>query len=65
MFIFYLLGVGLPCSLIFCQFWLCEEAQCVYLRPHLGSLLILQLSFPVLYYLVTVKVMTIALKQKT
>ena len=23
---------------IFCQFWLCEEAQCVYLRHHLGSL---------------------------
>ena len=21
----------------FCQFWLCEEAQCVYLRRHLGS----------------------------
>ena len=34
---FYLLGVGLPCRLIFCQFWLCEEAQCVYLRLHLGS----------------------------
>ena len=30
MFIFYFLGVGLPCRLIFCQFWLCEE-QCVYL----------------------------------
>ena len=39
MFLFYLLGVGLPCRLIFCQFWLCEEAQCVYLRRHLGSLL--------------------------
>ena len=38
MFIFYILGVGLPCRLIFCQFWLCEEAQCVYLRLHLGSL---------------------------
>ena len=38
MFIFYFLGVGLPCRLIFCQFWLCEEAQCVYLRSHLGSL---------------------------
>ena len=37
MFLFYLLGVGLPCCLIFCQFWLCEEAQCVYLRRHLGS----------------------------
>ena len=34
---FYLLGVGLPCRLIFCQFWLCEEAQCVYLCRHLGS----------------------------
>ena len=31
MFLFYLLGVGLPCRLIFCQFWLCQEAQCVYL----------------------------------
>ena len=38
MFIFYFLGVGLPCRWIFCQFWLCEEAQCVYLRHHLGSL---------------------------
>ena len=38
MFIFYLFGVGLPCRWIFCQFWLCEEAQCVYLRRHLGSL---------------------------
>ena len=37
MFLFYLLGVGLPCHSIFCQFWLCEEAQCVYLRCHLGS----------------------------
>ena len=36
-FLFYLLGVGLPCCSIFCQFWLCEEAQCVYLRCHLGS----------------------------
>ena len=33
----YLLGVGLPCRSIFCQFWLCEEAQCVYLCCHLGS----------------------------
>ena len=38
MFLFYLLGVGLPCHSIFCQFCLCEEAQCVYLRRHLGSL---------------------------
>ena len=36
-FFFYLLGVGLPCRSIFCQFWLCEEAQCVYLHRHLGS----------------------------
>ena len=28
---------GLPCRSIFCQFWLCEEAKCVYLRRHLGS----------------------------
>ena len=34
---FYLLGVGLPHCSIFCQFWLCEEAQCVYLHRHLGS----------------------------
>ena len=39
MFLFYLLGVGLPCGSIFCQFWLCEETQCVYLCCHLGSLL--------------------------
>ena len=37
MFLFYLLGVRLPCCSIFCQFWLCEEAQCVYLSRHLGS----------------------------
>ena len=37
MFIFYFLGVGLPCHSIFCQFWLCKEAQCVYLHRHLGS----------------------------
>ena len=37
MFIFYLLGVGPPCRSILYQFWLCEEAQCVYLRCHLGS----------------------------
>ena len=37
MFLFYLLGVGLPCHWIFCQFWLCEEAQCVYLHRQLGS----------------------------
>ena len=40
MFIFYFLGVGPPCLSILCQFWLCEEAQCVYLRLHLGSLLV-------------------------
>ena len=33
---FNFLGVGLPCRSIFCQFWLCEEAQCVYLCRHLG-----------------------------
>ena len=37
MLIFYFLGVGPPCLLILCQFWLCEEVQCVYLRCHLGS----------------------------
>ena len=37
MFLFYRLGVGLPCHSIFCQFWLCKEAQCVYLHCHLGS----------------------------
>ena len=37
MFIFYFLGVGLPCRWISCQFLLCEETQCVYLRRHLGS----------------------------
>ena len=37
MFIFYFLGVRLPCCSIFCQFWLWEEAQCVYLPRHLGS----------------------------
>ena len=36
-FFFDLLDVGLPCRSIFCQFWLCEEVQCVYLHPHLGS----------------------------
>ena len=25
-------------AVIFCQFWLCKEAQCVYLCHHLGSL---------------------------
>ena len=34
---FYLLGVGLPNRSIFSQFWLCKEAQCVYLCRHLGS----------------------------
>ena len=37
MFILYFLGVGPPCRSIFCQFWFCEEAQCVYLRRRLGS----------------------------
>ena len=44
MFLFYLLGVGLPCHLIFCQFWLCEEAQGVYLHLHLGSLIWMNLE---------------------
>ena len=48
-FFFISLVVGLPYSSIFCQswlffvfklllsfFWLCEEAQCVYLRLHIG-----------------------------
>ena len=38
MIIFCFLGVSPPCCSILCQFWLCEEAQCVYLRRHLGSL---------------------------
>ena len=38
MFIFYFLGVGPPCHSILCQFRLWEEAQCVYLPRHLGSL---------------------------
>ena len=37
MFLFYLLAVGPPCRSILCQFWLCEEVQCVHLRRHLGS----------------------------
>ena len=37
MIIFCFLGVSPPCCSILCQFWLCEEAQCVYLRRHLGS----------------------------
>ena len=52
MFIFYFLGVGPPCCSILCQFWLCEEAQCVYLRRHLGSPLIVFFVYalpPVLY----------------
>ena len=36
-FFFISLVVGLPCCLIFCQFWLCKEVQCVYLLRHLGS----------------------------
>ena len=51
-FFFISLVVGLPYSSIFCQFWLffvfkfllsfwlCEEAQCVYLCLHLGWKLI-------------------------
>ena len=33
MFLFYLLGVRLPCRWIFCQFWLCKEAQCLPTPP--------------------------------
>ena len=57
-FFFISLVVGLPCSLIFCQFWLffvfklllsffwlCEEAQCVYLRLHLGFLILYFFNF--------------------
>ena len=56
-FFFISLVVGLPCSSIFCQFclffvfklllsffWLCEEAQCVYLLLHLGRKLIYNCS---------------------
>ena len=53
-FLFISLVVGLPYSSIFFQFWLffelllsffwlCEEAQCVYLRLHLGQ------KFPVMF----------------
>ena len=37
MIIFCFLGVSPPCCSILCQFWLCEEAQCVYLHRDLGS----------------------------
>ena len=58
-FFFISLVVGLPCSSVSCQFWLffvfklllsffwlCEEAQCVYLYLHLGrkSLIIIALE---------------------
>ena len=62
-FFFISLVVGLPCSSIFCQFWLffvfklllsffwlCEEAQCVYLRlrldrkPHFFLILLFSYS---------------------
>ena len=58
-FFFISLVVGLPYSSIFCQFWLCfvfkllsffwlcEEAQCVYLRLHLGRKPLLILFFNV------------------
>ena len=36
------------CRSIFCQFWLCGEAQCVYLRCHLGSPCIFSLYFGIL-----------------
>ena len=44
-FFFIYLVLGLPCCWIFCQFWLCEEAQCVYLCRDLGALLVLFLFF--------------------
>ena len=50
MFLFYLLGVRLPCHSIFCQFWLWEEAQCVYLRRHLGSQYVIFLNMPIFYF---------------
>ena len=43
MFLFYLLGVGLPCHSIFCQFWLCKEAQCLPTPPSWFSILIYQI----------------------
>ena len=59
-FSFISLVVGLPCSLIICQFWLffvvklllsffwlCEEVQCVYLCLHLGRV---QTLFSKLYF---------------
>ena len=65
---FISLVVGLPYSSIFCKFWLffvfklllsscwlCEEAQCVYLRLHLGRksspLIILIFAFKCLIHL--------------
>ena len=36
LFFISLVSDFLACS-IFCQFWLCEEAQCVYLHHHLAS----------------------------
>ena len=36
---FISLVVPLPCCSILCQFWLCEEAQCVHLHCHPGSLI--------------------------
>ena len=58
MFIFYFLGVGPLCRSILCQFWLCEEAQCVYLCRHLGSLdhVIFDFCFVyVMYYILIYK----------
>ena len=51
MFLFYLLGVRLPCRSIFCQFCLCEKAQCVYLRCHLGSPIFLNSYIFILFWL--------------
>ncbi|KAF6084387.1 hypothetical protein HJG60_008649 [Phyllostomus discolor] len=62
-FFFNSLAVGLPYSLIFCRFWLffvsklllsffwlCEEAQCVYLRLHLSWKSFLLQTFDVTIY---------------
>ena len=65
MLLLYLLGVGLPYSSIFCQFWLffvlklflsffclCEEAQCVYLHLHLGWK---SIFFDLIYFLLVLQ----------
>ena len=63
-FFFISLVVGLPFSLIFCQFslifvfklllsfiWLCKEAQCVYLCLHLGWKYFINFFFDLYYFL--------------